>query len=487
MKTKEIDMTEGSLWKKIFAFSVPLVFTNLLQILFNMADSAVVGRFAGSLPLGSVGSTGQMIFFCSGLLIGLGGGVNVLVAFSIGKKDSKDVAETVRASFVSCLAAGFLIFAFAWISAPSVLKLLDTKPELFDDALLYFRIYMLSMPAMSLYYFGNGVLSAYGNTRSPMFYLAAAGAVNIILDCVLVIVFKMSVAGVGIATVAAQYISCVLTLLKLVKTLDSGGFKDSEDSFGSAGSLESARESARTCKKRVGFRIRFGKNPFKSVNKYKIYQILKIGVPAGLQNSVFAVANMFIVAAVNSFDAEMVAGNAATMNGDNLVYNIMAAFYTAGATFIGQNFGAQKKDRILKSYLITLAYSCVIGFSLGIVLYVFGHEFLSLFTKDKIVVDYAMQKFRIMTFSFGISAFMDATIAANRGLGKTLVPSLMVFLGSCVLRIVWVYTVFAHFRTVESLFLLYPFSWAATAVFETIYFAFVYKKETRGFSRNSAL
>lgn len=483
MKTKEIDMTEGSLWKKIFAFSVPLVFTNLLQILFNMADSAVVGRFAGSLPLGSVGSTGQMIFFCSGLLIGLGSGVNVLVAFSIGKKDSKDVAETVRASFVSCLAAGFLIFAFAWISAPFVLKLLDTKPELFDDALLYFRIYMISMPAMSLYYFGNGVLSAYGDTRSPMFYLAIAGAVNIILDCVLVIVFKMSVAGVGIATVVAQYISCVLTLLKLAKTLDSGRLNDSENSFDSAG----IRESDRIRKPKPGLITRFGKNPFKSFNKYKIYQILKIGVPAGLQNSVFAVANMFIVAAVNSFDAEMVAGNAATMNGDNLVYNIMAAFYTAGATFIGQNFGARKKDRILKSYLVTLAYSCVIGFSLGIILYVFGHEFLSLFTKDKIVVDYAMQKFKIMTFSFGISAFMDATIAANRGLGKTLVPSLMVFLGSCVLRIVWVYTIFAHFRTVESLFLLYPFSWAVTAVFETIYFAFVYKKETRGFYRNSAL
>ena len=445
MKTLEMDMTKGSLVKKIFIFSVPLVITNILQILFNMTDAAVVGRFAGYLPLGSVGSTGQMIFFCSGILTGLGGGVNVLAAICTGQKNYKDLEVTIRASAVTCLVIGIFLMIAGLLCAPAVLEILNTKEELLHDAVIYFRIYMLCMPFMALYYFGNAILSAQGDTRSPLIYLIIAGIANVILDLVLVIVFKLSVIGVGVATVVAQIISCLLTLIKIYRVLKGNNFdfKNHQLSLG------------------------------------KIIQIVKIGIPAAMQNAIFAVANLFIVAAVNSFDATMVAGNAATMNGDNLVYNIMAAFYTAGATFIGQNLGAHNKKRILNSYFISMGYAAIIGFVLGIVLYVFGREFLSLFTSDPVVVDCAMQKFRIMTFSFGISAFMDGTIAANRGLRKTLIPSIMVFLGSCILRVVWVYTIFAHFRTVESLFLLYPFSWAATAVFEILYFVIVYKKETK--------
>lgn len=332
-----------------------------------------------------------------------------------------------------------------WFSAPLVLKTMKTKPELLQDALLYFRIYLLSMPAMALYNFGNAVLSAQGNTKLPLIFLALAGVVNVFLDLLLVIVFKMSVAGVAIATVAAQYISCVLTV--------RATFRNSEN-------------------------FHFDRRLFK-LNSHKTLQLVKIGIPAGLQNVVFAVANLFIQAGVNSFDALMVAGNAATMNGDNLVYNIMAAFYTAGATFIGQNYGARKKSRILKSYFVSAGYAAIVGIFLGLILYIFGHQFLGLFTTDSTVVDYAMKKFKIMTFSFGISAFMDGTIAANRGLGKTFVPSIFVFVGSCVFRVVWIYTVFAYFRTIESLFLLYPVSWFVTAVFEIIYFAITYRKETK--------
>lgn len=440
-----MDMTQGSLFGQILAFSFPLVITNVLQTLFNMTDTAVVGRFAGYLPLGAVGSTGQMIFFCAGILTGLGGGVNVLAAFSLGQKNYRDFLVTVRASFFSCLCCGFLLFTGGTFFAPQILCLLNTKPELLQDAVTYFRIYMLSMPAMALYCFGNAILSAWGDTRSPLLYLIAGGIANVILDLLLVIGFNLSVVGVGIATVIAQYISCTLTLVKLYRIFKAGAFD------------------------------------FKQIkiSRRKILQIIKIGVPAGLQNAIFAVANLFIVTAVNSFDAAMVAGNAATMNGDNLVYNIMSAFYTAGATFIGQNLGAHKKKRILLSYFISLGYATATGVVLGILLYIFGHQFLSLFAKDQTVIDFAMQKFRIMTFSFGISALMDAAIAASRGLHKTFIPSVIVFLGSCLLRVVWVFTIFAHFRTVESLFLLYPFSWLITGIFETLYFAFAYKKECR--------
>ena len=441
----EIQITNGSLLKNIFLFSIPLVFTNILQILFNMADSSVVGRFAGALALGAVGSDGQLCFLCSGLLIGIGGGVNVLVAFYIGQNNRKELNDMIHTAAVFCLISGFAIMIIGWGSAPLVLKTMKTKPELLQDALLYFRIYLLSMPAMALYNFGNAVLSAQGNTKLPLIFLALAGIVNVFLDLLLVIVFKMSVAGVAIATVAAQYISCVLTV--------RATFRNSEN-------------------------FHFDRRLFK-LNSHKTLQLVKIGIPAGLQNVVFAVANLFIQAGVNSFDALMVAGNAATMNGDNLVYNIMAAFYTAGATFIGQNYGARKKSRILKSYFVSAGYAAIVGIFLGLILYIFGHQFLGLFTTDSTVVDYAMKKFKIMTFSFGISAFMDGTIAANRGLGKTFVPSIFVFVGSCVFRVVWIYTVFAYFRTIESLFLLYPVSWFVTAVFEIIYFAITYRKETR--------
>lgn len=441
----EIQMTSGSLLKNIFIFSVPLVFTNILQILFNMADSAVVGRFAGPLALGAVGSDGQLCFLCSGLLIGISGGVNVLVAFYIGQNNKKELNDMVHTAAIFCLLSGLILMVVGFIFAPFILSLMKTKPELLSDAVLYFRIYLISMPAMALYNFGNAVLSAHGNTKLPLLFLGLAGIANVFLDLLLVIVFKMSVAGVAIATVVAQYISCILTVNATFSKIEN---------------------------------LQFDKRIFK-LNTHKTMQLIKIGIPAGLQNVVFAIANLFIQAGVNSFDALMVAGNAATMNGDNLVYNIMAAFYTAGATFIGQNYGAKKKDRILKTYFISVGYAFIVGLVLGIVLYIFGEQFLGLFTTDKTVVDYAMRKFKIMTFSFAISAFMDGTIAANRGLGKTLVPSILVFLGSCFFRILWIYTIFAYYRTVESLFFLYPASWALTAIFEIGYFIIVYKKETK--------
>lgn len=441
----QIQMTNGSLLKNIFLFSVPLVFTNILQILFNMADSAVVGRFAGALALGAVGSDGQLCFLCSGFLIGIGGGINVLVAFYLGQNNKKELNDMIHTAAVFSFIAGCAILVIGWIFAPQILLLMKTRPELLPDALLYFRIYLLCMPVMALYNFGNAVLSAHGNTKLPLIYLALGGLANVFLDLLLVIVFKMSVAGVAIATVVAQIISCILTVRATFKKCEN---------------------------------VRFEKSML-LLNRHKTIQLIKIGIPAGLQNIVFAIANLFIQAGVNSFDALMVAGNAATMNGDNLVYNVMAAFYTAGATFIGQNFGAAKKDRILKSYFASTGFACFFGIIMGIMLFIFGHEFLSLFTTDKTVVDYAMQKFRIMTFSFGISAFMDGTIAANRGLGKTLIPSILVFIGSCFFRILWIYTIFAHYRTIESLFFLYPVSWALTAVFEIIYFCIIYKKETK--------
>ncbi len=437
------DLTQGNLWKRILLFSVPLMLSNVLQVLFNMADVAVVGQFAGSSALGAVGSTSTLVALFTGSLIGMSCGVNVLVALHYGAKKPKEVMETVHTSALVCLALGVLLMITGVIYSRDILQLLNTKEELIEGAVKYLRIYFIGMPALALYNFGNGVYSAVGETRKPLVYLTIAGVVNVILNLILVIGFHMDVAGVAIASVISQYISAVLILLSLLKVKDIYG---------------------------LDFRkLRFHRD--------KVQSILTIGIPSSLQYAIFQVANLFVQVGVNSFDAVMVEGNSAAANADALVYDVMAAFYTACSSFMSQNYGAKKKDRVLKSYFISLAYSFGIGTIMGLSLVAFGETFLALFTKDAVVIEAGMKRLTIMGFSYGISAFMDASIAACRGLGKSVIPTIIVIMGSCVFRVIWVYTVFAYFKTIPSLYLLYVFSWTITAVTESIYFIFVYRKQ----------
>lgn len=212
------------------------------------------------------------------------------------------------------------------------------------------------------------------------------------------------------------------------------------------------------------------------MTRNKVRRILSISVPSAFQNTIFAIANLFVQTGVNSFDHIMVEGNSAAQNADPLLYDLMAAIYTACASFIAQNYGAQKKDRVLKSYFISLFYSFMIGLVLGCALYLFRYPFLSLFTNDREVVDAGIIRLSVMALSYSISAFMDCTIAASRGLGKTIVPTVMVILGSCVFRIIWIYTIFAYFHTIQSLYLLYAFSWSITALAQIIYFVIIYRR-----------
>ena len=441
------DLTTGPLGKQVLVFSVPLIASNLLQVLFNMADVAVVGRFAGTIALGAVGSTTILVSLFTGLLIGLSSGVNVLAALHFGAKAKRELAETVHASALVCALAGTLLLAVGVVFARSILALMGTKPELIGGAVLYLRIYLLGMPALGVYNFGNAVFSAVGDTRRPLVYLSVAGAVNVALNLFFVIVCRLDVAGVAIASVTSQYISAAL----IVRAL----FRAGSEPYGL----------------RVG-ELRLYRKRVKS--------ILAIGVPSGLQSAIFSLANLFIQAGVNTFDAVMAAGNSAATNADALVYDTMAAFYTACSSFMGQNFGAGKKARIRRSYLVSMGYSFGFGLGLGLLLLAFGPQFLSLFTKDPAVVEAGMKRLTIMSVSYGFSAFMDCTIAASRGLGRSLGPMVIVILGSCVFRVIWVYTVFAWFGTITSLYLLYIFSWAITAAAEIWYFIRAYRKETAG-------
>lgn len=442
MKNYEMDLCTGSLWKKIFLFSVPLMFTNILQVVFNMSDLAVVGNFVGPIALGAVGSTSILVTLFTGMLIGLAGGINAVTALFIGSGNKTELKQTVHTAALISLAAGVLITVLGIAFSRPVLTLMHTKDELIDDAVLYLRIYLLGMPALGLYNFGNAVLSASGDTKRPLYYLSFAGVLNVLLNLFFVIVCKMGVAGVAIASILSQYLSAVLILRVLFKS--SAAF---------------------------GLRLRELR-----ITSDKAGRILKIGIPSAFQYALFAIANLFVQTGVNSFDHVMVEGNSAAANADPLVYDMMAAFYTACSSFIAQNYGAKKSDRILKSYLICLLYSFVVGLVLGVGLYLLRYPFLSLFTSDTTVVDAGIKRLSIMALSYSVSAFMDCTIAASRGLGKSIVPTIVVIMGSCVFRILWIYTIFAHFRTIQSLYLLYVFSWTITAIAEIIYFVIVYRK-----------
>lgn len=435
-------MSQGNLPIRILFFSLPLVASNLLQVLFNMADIAVVGRFAGSLSLAAVGSTSTAVTLFTGVLIGIGGGVNALIARYFGAQNHTQLRRTVHSSALICLFAGLLILLFGLLGSRPLLMLLGTKAELLDQAALYMQIYFCGMPALAVYNFGNAVYSAIGNTRKPLCFLLLSGVMNVALNLFFVIVCKLDVAGVAIASIISQYVSAGLIVVSLLRSREVYGLR-----------LAQLRLHPKNCR-----------------------EILALGIPSGLQNGIFYIANLFIQAGVNSFDTVMVAGNSAAANSDALVYDAMAAFYTACSSFIGMNYGAGKRERVKRSYIICLAYSAFIGAFLGLSLVRLGPAFLALFTTDAAVIEAGMKRLTVMGFSYAISAFMDNAIAGSRGLGKSLVPMIMVISGSCIFRIIWVFTVFAHFGTITSLYLVYAFSWTITAILENWYFLRSFRK-----------
>ena len=318
---QKITLTSGSLGRNILLFSIPLMLSNVLQVLFNMSDIAVVGRFAGSHALGSVGSTSILVTLFTGFLIGVGSGINVNVARYLGCQSDRDVSETVHTSAILCVIIGTVALLIGVLGARPMMQLLGTKDELIDGAIQYLQIYFLGMPALAVYNFGNAVLSAAGDTRRPLIIMIVAGIVNVILNLFFVIVCQLSVAGVAIASTVSQYLSAALIVRLLMRTKDSYALH-----------LNQMR-----------------------ITPIKARSVLTLSLPAGMQNAIFAIANLFIQAGVNSFTAVVVEGNSAAANADALVYDVMAAFYTACSSFMSQNFGAGNRKRVIRSYYISLA------------------------------------------------------------------------------------------------------------------------------------
>ena len=438
----EIDMTNGPLVSKIIRFAIPLALSGILQLLFNAADIVVAGRFAGSQALAAVGSTAALINLIVNLFIGLSIGVNVLVARYYGGGNRKDLYETVHtAVLISVISGVALIFIGIGLSQP-LLELMGTPDDVINQSVLYMRIYFVGMPVMMLYNFGAAILRAVGDTQRPLYFLLLAGVVNVFLNLFFVIVLHMGVAGVAIATVISQCISAGLVLFCLVKS----------DTV---------------------YRVNLKEL---KVYKDKLLQMVKIGVPAGIQGATFSISNVLIQSSINSFGSIAMAGSTAASNIEGFVWTAMDAFTQSTLSFTGQNFGAKKFHRITKVVWYNLGLVTLVGLVLGIGAYVGGPWLLQIYSTDPEVISYGLERMLLVCAPYAICGVMNVMVGAMRGLGSSLTPMMASIFGVCVLRVVWIYTVFPLDRTFFMLFLSYPVTWLATGLIEVVCFYFIRKR-----------
>lgn len=447
-KKYEIDMCNGPLLGKILVFYFPLMLSGILQLLFNAADIAVAGQFAGNEALAAVGSTSSLTNLLVNLFIGLSVGANVLVARFYGAGQNDELKGMVQTAIATSVIGGIiLIFVGFFVSKPALL-LMGTPDNVINHSVVYMRIYFAGMPFMMAYNFGAAILRAVGDTKRPLYYLLLAGIVNVILNLVFVIVFSMGVAGVATATVISQAISSFLVLRCLVKS-------------DSVYRLELK-----------GLRIQ----------KDKLLKMIQIGLPAGLQGALFSISNVLIQSSVNSFGSDAMAGNTAGSNVEGFVYTAMNSFYQAAISFCGQNYGARKYRRVGKALFLCEILVVVVGLIMGNSAYLLAGTLLKIYTPDSVVIEYGILRMSYICIPYFLCGTMDVMVGGLRGLGYSIMPMLVSLTGACLFRIVWIYTIFRQFRTLECLYISYPISWALTFAVHLICFLVVYrrllKKET---------
>ena len=444
VKKYEMDMCNGPLLKKMILFTLPLMASSLLQLLFNAADIIVVGRFAGDNSLAAVGSTSSLVNLLVNLFIGLSIGANVLVARFYGAKKEQDLSETVHTSIAVSIVSGLILMVIGFFGAEPILHLMGTPDEVIGLAVIYLRVYFVGMPAMMLYNFGAAILRAIGDTQRPLRYLSLAGIINVTLNLIFVIFFHMDVFGVGLATTISQVVSATLVVRCLLKE---------------EGALQ--------------LRI-------KDVKIYgnKLLQILKIGLPAGFQGILFSISNVVIQSSINSFGATIVAGNSAAANVEGFVYVGMNAFYQAAISFTSQNYGAGKYDRIKKILFIAECCAVTVGVIMGVGAYLLGPQLLGLYTTSEAVVEAGMIRLSIVSFTYALCGMMDTIVGSLRGIGYSVIPMIVSLLGACASRLIWISTVFQipEYHRIETIYIIYPISWVMTAAAHFITFAIAMKK-----------
>ncbi len=440
----EMDMCSGPILGKLLRFAVPLMCSSVLQLLFNAADIIVVGNYAGDNSLAAVGSNSALINLLTNFFLGLSVGANVLVARYCGAKKDTEVKETVHTAMLLSVYSGILLTVIGCIGARRILLWMQTPEDVLPLAVLYLRIYFVGMTATMLYNFGSAILRAIGDTKRPLYYLTAAGIVNVILNLFFVIVCKLDVAGVAIATVISQCISAFLIVRCMMKT---------EGSI----HLELAKLQIDT-------------------DKFK--RILQIGLPASFQGMVFSFSNVIIQSSVNSFGAITVAGNSAAANIEGFVYVAMNAFHQAAISFTGQNIGAAKYERVNRILYVAEGCVIVVGLALGNLAVLFGRPLLSLYTNSAQVIDAGMIRLRIICSVYALCGMMDVMVGSLRGMGYAVLPMIVSLIGACGLRLIWIFTFFRMemFHTRASLYLTYPASWLITFFAHVVCFVIVRRR-----------
>ena len=439
---RSMDMTEGPLMSKVLFFAMPIMLSGILQLVFNAADTIVVGRFAGNQALAAVGSVGSLNNLLISLFIGLSVGVNVLVARYTGSRDAKKVSATVHTAVLVSLIGGVFLAFLGFFAAHPLLRLMGSPEDVIDLAALYVRILFAGMPVQLLYNFCAAVLRAIGDTKRPLYFLTVAGVINVVLNLFFVIVLHMSVAGVALATIISQAISALLVTRSLMTM---------------HGPTHLTLRKLR-------------------IDKQIFFEILHIGLPAGIQSSMFSLSNVVIQSSVNSFGSIVIAGNAAASNVGNFVYQGMNTFQQAITCFAGQNMGARKPARVLASLKACMIWSTVFGLILGLASCVFGPQLLSLYTADPAVIAVGMERMYILCAPYFLCGVMDAMTGVLRGIGYSILPMFISLMGACVFRIFWVATIFAAVPTMTCLMLSYPVSWALTFLVLLIFFRLIWTR-----------
>ena len=441
-KKYEIDMTNGTIMDKLITFSLPLMLSGILQLMFNAVDIIVVGQFSGSRPLAAVGSTSALINLFTNFFIGISLGTNVLAARFFASGKIKEMSDTVHTSILFAAISGVVMMIVGLLFSRFALELMETPDEVIDMAALYLKIYFVGVPFFMLYNYGAAVLRAVGDTRRPLVFLVISGAVNAILNMVLVILFHLDVEGVAIATVISQMISCVLVLRCL-------------------------------CKTDACYQLHFSKL---SINGKYLRQIFQVGVPAGIQSTVINFSNVLLQSSVNSFGSIAMAGYTAANNIFGFLYMSVNSVTQACMSFTSQNYGVRKFKRMDKVLIDCMILSVIVSVVIGGGSYILGRQILGIYTNQSEVIECGMEILSISTIPYFLCGIMDMLPGAMRGVGYSAVPMVLSIVGTVGTRLVWIYGVFPSHRSLYELFISYPASWFITIVMQTICLVFVRKK-----------
>lgn len=450
-KDYKMDMCTGPVLKKMLIFTIPLMFSSILQLLFNAADIVVVGKFAGDNSLAAVGSNSALIGLVTNLFLGLSIGSNVLTAKYYGAKKDRHLKRTVHTSMLLSIISGVLLTFVGVIGARQILIWMQTPEEVLDLAAKYLRIYFLGMTATMVYNFGSAILRAVGDTRRPLYYLFYAGIINVVLNLIFVIGLKMDVAGVSLATVISQTISAVCIIVCLIRE---------------KGSIHLELKELH-------------------INKVIFIEILRIGLPAGFQGILFSLSNVIIQSSVNSFGSVVMAGNSAAANVEQFVYFAMNSFHQAAISFTSQNYGAGNTKRIYKILRSSLICVTVVGLVLGNLEVIFGESLLKIYSSSNDVIEAGIVRLGLVARTYALCGIMDVMVGMIRGIGYSVMPMIVSLMGACVFRLVWIATIFRmeRFHTVQVVYASYPISWVITISVHIVCFIWAMKKVKEKFAK----